>query len=95
MSDDKDYLDDLIAEETAANPNFPHLLEAAARARQLLHELAEARARAGLTQAEVARRMQSSETEVDDLETCGIDPYLSTLMDYAVAVGVRLVVQPG
>ncbi|MGH7589503.1 MAG: helix-turn-helix domain-containing protein [Gemmatimonadota bacterium] len=51
--------------------------------------LAEARARAGLTQTEVAERLGIGQSDVSKLERRG-DVRLSTLRDYARAIGARL-----
>lgn len=40
MIDEPDCLEELIAERTARNPDFPKLLEAAQRRRELMRELA-------------------------------------------------------
>lgn len=51
------------------------------------------RAEAGLTQAEVARRMGSTQSAVARLEGGGISPSVDTLRRYAKAVGKRLRVE--
>lgn len=43
----------------------------------------------GLTQSEVARRMETTQSAVSHFERLGGDPRLSTLMRYARAVGAR------
>lgn len=50
----------------------------------------EARARAGLTQAELARRMGTTQSAVARLERVGSNPRLSTLEQAVAAVGARL-----
>lgn len=52
--------------------------------------LIEARARAGLTQAQVARRMKTTQTAVARLESGRAKPSTPTLGRYAAAVGARL-----
>jgi transcriptional regulator with XRE-family HTH domain len=52
--------------------------------------LIEARARAGLTQAQVARRMKTTQTAVARLESGRAKPSTRTLGRYAAAVGARL-----
>jgi predicted transcriptional regulator len=65
----------------------------------LLDQLLKARARAGLSQAEVARRMGTHAPAVARLEGSlgrgGHSPSLSTLRKYAAAVGKKLVVRLG
>lgn len=50
----------------------------------------EARTRAGLTQAEVARRMKTTQAAVARLESGGSRPSTRTLQRYAAATGSRL-----
>jgi ribosome-binding protein aMBF1 (putative translation factor) len=56
----------------------------------LVEELIRARMKAGLTQAEVARRMQSTQPAVARLESAGRIPSTRTLQRYARATGHRL-----
>jgi ribosome-binding protein aMBF1 (putative translation factor) len=60
----------------------------------LLRELLQARQRAGLTQAEVAKKMGTKAPAVTRLETALSDnrqsPTISTLKKYAQAVGCKL-----
>ena len=56
----------------------------------LIHALLAARARAGLTQAEVAERMGTSQAAVARMEGGGVAPSMATLQRYAKATGSRL-----
>lgn len=56
----------------------------------LVAELIRARIKAGLTQAEVAERMQSTQPAVARLESAGRIPSTRTLQRYARATGHRL-----
>jgi len=56
----------------------------------LVAELIRARLKSGLTQAEVAKRMQSTQPAVARLETAGRIPSTRTLQRYARATGHRL-----
>jgi transcriptional regulator with XRE-family HTH domain len=56
----------------------------------LASQLIEARARSGLTQAEVADRMGTSQSTVARLESGGAKPSLSTLKRFAQATGARV-----
>lgn len=56
----------------------------------LVAELIRARVKAGLTQAEVAERMQSTQPAVARLESGGRIPSTRTLQRYARATGHRL-----
>src|SRR5438105_2327096 len=91
--DDPDEPDDLqleIEERTRQNPGYPQILAAAERARAVVKALAQARERAGLTQAEVARRMGTTQPAVARLERGEADPRLSTIERYAEVVGWRV-----
>ncbi len=63
----------------------------------LFDELAKARAKSGLTQAEVAERMGTQVPAISRLESGarspGHSPSIATLQRYAEAVGCRLVVK--
>ncbi len=59
----------------------------------LIAQLIEARARAGLTQAEVAERMGTQQAAVARLEGGRVRPSLATLRRFAKATGARLVVR--
>lgn len=52
--------------------------------------IAEARSRAGLTQAEVALRMQTSQSNIARMEAGRTTPSTRTLERFAEAVGARL-----
>jgi ribosome-binding protein aMBF1 (putative translation factor) len=85
-----DFLEEMIAERTARNPRFPEMMKAAERRRQLLHSLAKARERAGVSQTALAARMDTSQSAVARLEAGEIDAKLSTLQRFAIALGRRL-----
>lgn len=56
----------------------------------LAKAIAEARSRAGLTQAEVAERMQTSQSNIARMEAGRSTPSTRTLERFAEAVGTRL-----
>lgn len=85
-----DDLDVSIREATAKDPRFPEFVSAFLNARQLIRELAAARERAGLTQAELARRMATTQPVIARLESGDIDPRLSTVTRYAQALDLNL-----
>src|SRR5262245_7196646 len=87
---DEDFLDEMIRESTAKNPDFPRLLEAAVRRRALLRELAARREKLGLSQTEVAARMGTSQSSVARLESAEANARLSTIERYAAAIGHRV-----
>lgn len=90
MADDEDSLERTIAERTTAFPAFPALVAANRRSRQLLHTLITQRKSLGLTQSELARRMEISQAALARLESGDVDPKVSTLHRYAVALGQQL-----
>jgi len=87
LDDERDDLDIEIAARTERNPDYPRILAAAERTRALVRALADERERAGLTQAEVARRMGTTQPAVARLERGDADPRLSTIERYAEVVG--------
>ena len=85
-----DFLDEIVAERTNQNPQFPVLLDAAIRRRELLEELAAERESLGLSQTVVAARMQTSQSAVARLESADVDAKLSTVERYAAALGKKI-----
>jgi predicted transcriptional regulator len=71
-------------------PVFPGFRELARRRREMLAELVEQRRAAGLSQAEVAGRMGTSQPAVARLEAGEVDVRMSTVERYAAAIGRRL-----
>ena len=90
MARSKDFLDEIVAERSAATPGFPQLVEAAYERRRLLRALAAKREELGLSQTQVAARMGTSQSSVARLEAGEADARLSTLERFAAALGVRL-----
>ncbi len=86
----RDFLDEMIDERTARNPDFPKRVDAAISRRELLRALAKVRSSEGLSQAEVATRMQTSQPAIAKIEAGEIDVRTSTLQRYAAAVGGRI-----
>lgn len=86
----EDFLDEIVDERSAQNPEFPELVAAAVRRRALLRELAAKRDLAGLSQTAVAARMGTSQSAVARLESAEVDVKLSTIERYAAAVGQRV-----
>lgn len=79
-------------------PILPGFRELAQRRRALLAELVRQRRAAGLSQAEVAQRMGTSQPAVARLEAGEVDARMSTVQRYAAAVGwqveLRLAAHP-
>jgi DNA-binding transcriptional regulator YiaG len=85
----QDFLNEIIEESTARNPEFPELVAAAERRRALLRELVALRRHKGLSQTAVAARMRTSQSAVARLE--GQDDAKESMIDrYAAAVGARV-----
>ncbi|NJC74005.1 helix-turn-helix transcriptional regulator [Planosporangium thailandense] len=74
-------------------PGFREMARSARQRRDLLADLVAGRRAAGLSQAEVADRMGTSQPAVARLETGAVDVRLSTLHRYAAAVGRHLEVR--
>jgi transcriptional regulator with XRE-family HTH domain len=72
------------------DPEYRREYEALEEEFSLIHALIEARSRAGLTQAEVARRMKTTQAVIARLEGGGTKPSTRTLERYAEATGSRL-----
>jgi DNA-binding transcriptional regulator YiaG len=87
---EKDFLTGIIEERTEANPEFPLLVDAALRRRELLHQLAELRKAKGLSQTVVAARMHTSQPTVAKLEAGEGDVKLSTIERFAAAIGKKV-----
>jgi ribosome-binding protein aMBF1 (putative translation factor) len=86
----RDFLDEILAEGAKRDPQFQQLVDSAYRRRALLHRLVAARRRSGLTQAEIADRMRTSQAAVARIETGNFDVRTTTLDRYALAVGKRI-----
>jgi transcriptional regulator with XRE-family HTH domain len=87
---DRDFLDELVDERTARTPDFPAMVEAAERRRELLGALAERRREGEQSQTAVAAAMNSSQSSIARLETSATDARMSTLDRYARVLGYRL-----
>jgi DNA-binding XRE family transcriptional regulator len=87
---EENFLDEIVEERSRRNSEFPELVEAALRRRELLRALAQRREQRGLTQRAVARRMGTSQPAVTRIEAGEIDAKLSTVERYAAAIGERV-----
>ena len=72
------------------NPKYRREYEALDEEFSLAAALIEARARAGLTQEQVAQRMKTTQAVIARLEGGGTRPSTRTLEKYAKATGTRL-----
>ncbi|HET7510120.1 MAG TPA: helix-turn-helix transcriptional regulator [Solirubrobacterales bacterium] len=87
---ERDFLDEIIDERTARNPDFPKLVEAAARRRALLKQLGDIRDIDGRSQTAVAAEMRTSQSSIARLEGSAGDARISTVDRYAEALGFRV-----
>lgn len=84
---ERDFLDEMIEERTERNPDFPRLLDAARRRRELLHTLARRREELHRTQTAIAAAMATSQSTVARLESTAADARISTVERYADSLG--------
>jgi len=85
-----DELEELIAEMTAKDPDFPQMLEEAIERRTLMHALVQERKRQHITQKNLAARMATKQSTLARLEQDQRDPRISTLQRYASSLGKRI-----
>jgi transcriptional regulator with XRE-family HTH domain len=85
----RDDLDALIDDLAEDDPGIHLRVAAALERRQLARDLAHRRRDAGLTQADIASRMGTSQGQITRFES-GADTRLSTVARYAAALGVRV-----
>ena len=79
-----------VARRWMKEPGFKESYDALDEEFSLAGQLIEARTRAGLTQAQVADRMGTSQSAVARLESGTARPSLSTLKRFAQATGARV-----
>jgi len=84
--------DKYIAEREVREPAFAALVEAADQRRVFAREMAERRKKHGLSQTQVAAKMETSPSIVSRIESGG-DVRLSTLEKYLAALGFELKMQ--
>jgi ribosome-binding protein aMBF1 (putative translation factor) len=84
----RDIVDEMAGERRRSA--FPGFDEVAQRRRALADDLVARRVALGLSQTEVAARMQTSQSAVARLESGDTDVRLSTLERYAAALGQEL-----
>jgi len=73
-----------------ANPEFRQEYEKADAEFAIIESLVRARTEAKLSQAELAKRIGTTQSAIARLEGGGVSPSLSTLRRYAEATGTRL-----
>ncbi|WP_430439712.1 helix-turn-helix domain-containing protein [Shinella sp.] len=79
-----------LKKKLSSNPEFREEYEKADAEFQLIEALVSARTRANLSQAEVARRVGTTQSAIARLEGGGVSPSIATLRRYAAATGAKL-----
>jgi ribosome-binding protein aMBF1 (putative translation factor) len=79
-----------LHEKWEKDPEYRQAYDALEEEFALAAAIAEARGKAGLTQEEVAKRMQTTQSNVARLESGRTTPSTRTLEKFAQAVGARL-----
>jgi ribosome-binding protein aMBF1 (putative translation factor) len=87
---EQDFLDEIISERSAANPDFPAMVQRALEHRDLMRALAVTRESMGISQTLLAARMNTSQSSVARMEAGDCDVRLSTLERYAAALGKKI-----
>jgi len=90
MSDEPDFLDEIVTEGEAEAPGFELMVQAALDRRKLLRELAHDRVKLGLSQTAVAAEMGTSQSAVARLESGAADIRMSTVERYAATLGRKV-----
>ena len=90
IDDDFDELGDLLAEAGRRRPSFAGAYEDATLRQAVLTQLIKIRKGLGISQKQVAKRMQTTQSAISDLERGVGDFHLSTLQRYARAVTARI-----
>lgn len=84
-----DDLERHIAEREKRSPGFAALVDAAVQRRAFARRMAERRKESGLSQTQIAARMETSASIVGRVES-GADVRISTLEKYLAALGFEL-----
>jgi DNA-binding XRE family transcriptional regulator len=82
-----------LKKKLAQNPEFGVEYREADAEYAVIEALVRARTRAKLSQAELARRLGTTQSAVARLEGGNVSPSLSTLRRYAEATGARLQIE--
>jgi predicted transcriptional regulator len=84
---ERDFLEKMIDKRAVRNTEFPRLLDAARRRRELLRALAGQREEQKRSQTAIAAAMETSQSFVARLETTAADAKVSTVDRYAESLG--------
>ncbi|MDQ2897800.1 MAG: helix-turn-helix domain-containing protein [Actinomycetota bacterium] len=94
VTDEPDFLEEVIAERSATTPDFAAMVDAAVEVRRLLRDLARRRQELRLSQRVIAARMGTTQSALARMESGEVDPRLSTVQRYVTALGDQLAHQP-
>ena len=83
IANETDYLDEIVADRMACDPEFAKIM----RARELTSQLADLRRSLGLTQQQVADRMGVARPRVAEIERRPDGIAFARILDYAQALG--------
>jgi ribosome-binding protein aMBF1 (putative translation factor) len=83
---------DTLHKQWMKNPKYRAEYDALEEEFALIGAMMDARARAGLTQAQVAKRMKTTQTVVARLESGRVKPSTRTLERFAHATGHKLII---
>ena len=89
-----DDLDNYVAEREARDPEFREAREELKPQYEFRRAMIGARLAAGLTQKELAERMETTQSAIARLESGGQMPTLDTLFKLATALGVDFTITP-
>lgn len=84
-------LSEYAQERGEKSPAFAQAVADRKRRAELLRSIGRRRSELGISQADVAKRMDTTQSAVSDLETGGTDPRLSTVQRFASALDCHLV----
>lgn len=90
MEREKDDLDVLIEEELARDPEFRKVWQENENIRELGFALVDARARAGMTQRDLAKKSGVAQGDISVLESGKTNPKFNTLCKLADAMGMKI-----
>ena len=83
-----------LKQRALANPNVKAEYDLLEGEFAFIDQLLTMRAEAGLTQAQVAEKMQTQKSNISRLERGNANPSWSTLLKYAHACGFELTIKP-
>jgi transcriptional regulator with XRE-family HTH domain len=86
----RETLGSRVAQQLDKNPGDRAAVEDAEQRELLIDKVVRLRKESGMSQAEVARRMNTTQSSVSEFEKATVDPRISTLQKYVRAIGSRI-----